>query len=150
MTSLYYLERYTVLAAGFFACGALSLLLSFTDDTAPAQFPYTSVLFLAAGVAAAAYVLKNHRNRTDSSGNLVFPKLDERELLVVMKSSWAAQEIAVIVLLFAALNAGPILHILTGDVSYAVVSAVRVLLLGLFAVLMMVYLIAHAYFERKM
>ncbi|MDV0443028.1 hypothetical protein [Methanorbis rubei] len=147
MTSLYYLERYTVLAAGFLACGALSLLLSLADDTA--QFPYTSILFLGMGVAAVAYVLKNHRNRTDSSGNLVFPKLDDRELLIVMKSSWAAQEIAAIILLFAALNAGPILDILAGDVSYAVVSAVRVLLLGLFVVLMAVYLIAHAYFERK-
>ncbi len=75
--------------------------------------------------------------------------MDERELLIILKASWAVQEISVIVLLFAAFNAGPILALLAGDVSGAVVSAVRILLMGLLVVLALVYLIAHTYFERK-
>lgn len=149
MRSIYYLERYMVLTIGFVVCGAVSLFFSLAGS-APAEFPSTAVLFLVAGAAAAGYVLK-HRNdpAADAAGTPLFPKVDGRELLIILKASWAVQEISVIVLLFAAFNAGPILALLAGDVSGAVVSAVRILLMGLLVVLALVYLIAHTYFERK-
>jgi len=146
--SIYYLERYTVLAIGFVVCGAVSLFFSL-GGSAPAGFPYTAVLFLVAGAAAAGYVLKHRNDHTDAAVTPLFPKVDERELLIILKASWAVQEISMIMLLFAALNAGPILALLAGDVPGAVVSAVRILLMGLLIVLALVYLIAHTYFERK-
>lgn len=148
MRSIYYLERYMVLAIGFVVCGAVSLFFSLAGS-APTEFPSTAVLFLVAGAAAAGYVLKHRNDPADAAGTPLFPKVDERELLIILKASWEVQEISVIVLLFAAFNAGPILALLAGDVSGAVVSAVRILLMGLLVVLALVYLIAHTYFERK-
>ncbi|MCZ0861535.1 hypothetical protein O0S10_09945 [Methanocorpusculum sp. MG] len=145
--SLYYFERYTVLAAVFFVCGAVSLLFSFADSLR--DFPYSAVLFLVAGAAAAGYVLKHRKDQTYAAGTTLFPKVDERDVLVILKTSWIMQEVAVIALLFAALNAGPILGLLTGDIPSSVVSAVQVLLMGLLVVLALVYLIAHSWFERK-
>lgn len=149
MSSLYYLERYTVLAAGFLVCGVLSLFFSFTGSGS-GEFPYVAVVFLAAGAASAAYVLQHRKDRADTAGSTLFPKVDEREVLIILKASWAMQEIAVIALMFAALNVGPILGLLAGDVSDAVVSAVQVLLMGLFVVLTLVYVAAHVWFERRL
>lgn len=148
MRSIYYLERYTVLAIGFVVCGVVSLFFSLTGS-APAEFPSTAVLFLVAGFAAAGYVLKHRNDPADAAATPLFPKVDERELLIILKASWAVQEISVIVLLFAAFNAGSILALFAGDVSDAVVYAARILLMGLLVVLALVYLIAYTYFERK-
>lgn len=145
MTPLYYLERYTILAAGFIVCGVLSLFFSFSGNTS-AEFPYTAVFFLAAGAAGIMYVL---RHRKDTFQPPYFPKIDERELLVIFKASWVVQEIAILVLLFTALDAAPLLGMIAGEISASVVSAVQVLLMGLVVLLALVYLIAHMYFERR-
>ncbi len=147
MSRIYHLERYTILSAGFLVCGVISILLAYAIPSS-SLVPSTAVLFLAAGIIGTLYVFKNRKNGS-SEGDHLLPEIDEREVYILMKSAWAMYELQIVLLLFTALNAGPLLRLIAGDVPDTMIFAVRTLLMGIVIIFLLGSLVARAYFERK-